>query len=70
MKCINNIILYIKYIRTNLKALSVSVGGAHLWNEVDSNLRNTKNILLFQHFKRGVLSTYIIMISLIGNLDV
>ena len=48
MKCINNIILYIKYIRTNLKALSVSVGGANLWNEVDSNLRNTKNILLFQ----------------------
>ena len=53
MKCINNIILYIKYIRTNLKALSVSVGGAHLWNEVDSNLRNTKNILLFKTFQKG-----------------
>ena len=67
MKCINNIILYIKYIRTNLKALSVSVGGANLWNDVDSNLRNTK---IFYYFKRGVLSTYIIMISLIGNHDV
>ena len=36
-----------KYIRTNLKAMSVSVVGAKLWNELDSNLRNTKSILLF-----------------------
>ena len=28
-----------KYIRTNLKAISVSVVGAKLWNELDSNLR-------------------------------
>ena len=41
------------YIRTNLKALSVSVGGANLWNEVDSNLRNTNIILLFKTFKKG-----------------
>ena len=53
MKCINNIILYSKYIRTNLKALYVSVGGAHLWNEVDSNLRNSKNILLSKTFQKG-----------------
>ena len=36
-----------KYTRTNLKAMSVSVVGAKLWNELDSNLRNTKTILLF-----------------------
>ena len=53
MNCINNIILYIMYIRTNLKALSVSVGVANLWNEVDSNLRNTKNILLSKTFQKG-----------------
>ena len=32
---------------SNLKAMSVSVVGAKLWNELDSNLRNTKTILLF-----------------------
>ena len=37
-----------KYTRTNLKAMSVSVVGAKLWNELDSNLRNTKTILLFK----------------------
>ena len=35
-----------KYTRTNIKAMSVSVVGAKLWNELDSNLRNTKTILL------------------------
>ena len=28
--------------------MSVSVVGAKLWNELDSNLRNTKTILLFK----------------------
>ena len=37
-----------KYTRTNLKAMSVSVVGAKLWNELDSNLRNIKTILLFK----------------------
>ena len=32
-----------KYTRTNIKAMSVSVVGAKLWNELDSNLRNTNN---------------------------
>ena len=36
-----------KYTRTNLKAMSVSVVGGKLWNELDSNLRNTKTILLY-----------------------
>ena len=36
----------ILHIRTNLKAMSVSVVGAKLWNELASNLRNTKSILL------------------------
>ena len=35
-----------KYTRTNLKAMSVSVVGAKLWNELDSNLRN-KNIFCY-----------------------
>ena len=49
-----------KYTRTNLKAMSVSVVGAKLWNELDSNLRNTKTILLFKKkFKWGVLPTYV-----------
>ena len=49
-----------KYTRTNLKAMSVSVIGAKLWNELDSNLRNTKTILLFKKkFKWGVLPTYV-----------
>ena len=43
-----------KYIRTNLKAMSVSVVGAQLWNELDSNLRNTKSILLFKKKSNGV----------------
>ena len=33
--------------------MSVSVVGAKLWNEFDSNLRNTKTILLFKK-KNGV----------------
>ena len=37
-----------KYTGTNLKAMSVSVVGAKLWNELDSNLRNTKTILLLK----------------------
>ena len=37
-----------KYTRTNLKAMSVSVVGAKLWNELDSNLRNTTTILLLK----------------------
>ena len=36
------------YIRTNLKAMSLSVIGAKLWNELDSDLRHIKNILLFK----------------------
>ena len=48
------------YTRTNLKAMSVSVVGAKLWNELDSNLRNTKTILLLKKkFKWGVLPTYV-----------
>ena len=42
-----------KYTRTNLKAMSVSVVGAKLWNELDSNLRNTKTILLFKKNQMG-----------------
>ena len=42
------------YTRTNLKAMSVSVVGAKLWNELDSNLRNTKTILLFKKKSNGV----------------
>ena len=50
-----------KYTRTNLKAMSVSVVGAKLWNELDSNLRNTKTILLFKKkIKWGVLPTYVL----------
>ena len=49
-----------KYTRTNLKAMSVSVVGAKLWNELDSNLRNIKTILLFKKkFKWCVLPTYV-----------
>ena len=34
--------------------------GAKLWNELDSNLRNIKTILLFKNkFKWGVLPTYV-----------
>ena len=45
----------------NLKAMSVSVVGAKLWNELDSNLRNTKIILLFKKkIKWGVLPTYVL----------
>ena len=50
-----------KYTRTNLKAMSVSVVGAKLWNELDSNLRNAKTILLFKKkIKLGVLPTYVL----------
>ena len=49
-----------KYTRTNLKVMSVSVVGAKPWNELDSNLRNIKTILLFKKkFKWGVLPTYV-----------
>ena len=34
--------------------MSVSVVGAKLWNELDSNLRNTKTILLFKKNSNGV----------------
>ena len=34
--------------------MSVSVVGAKLWNELDSNLRNTKTILLFKNKSNGV----------------
>ena len=34
--------------------MSVSVVGAKLWNELDSNLRNTKTILLFKKKSNGV----------------
>ena len=37
-----------KYTRTNIKAMSVSVTGAKLWNELDSDLRHIKNILLLK----------------------
>ena len=37
-----------KYTRTNTKAMSVSVIGAKLWNELDSDLRQIQNILLFK----------------------
>ncbi len=51
--------MHIQYIRTNLKALSVSVGDSNLWNEVDSNLRN-KTIILLLHFfqKRCTINVY------------
>ena len=42
-----------KYTRTNLKAMSVSVVGAKLWNELDSNLRNLKTFLLFKKIQMG-----------------
>ena len=42
-----------KYTRTNLKAFSVSVIGAKLWNELDSNIRNIKIVLLFKKNKMG-----------------
>ena len=42
-----------KYTRTNLKAISVSGVGAKLWNELDSNLRNTKTILLLHKYQMG-----------------
>ena len=49
-----------KYTRTNLKAMSISVVGAKLRNELDSNLRNIKTILLFKKkFKWGELPTYL-----------
>ena len=34
--------------------MSVSVAGAKLWNELDSDLRNTKTILLFKKKSNGV----------------
>ena len=46
-------IFYINIDRTNLKPLSVSVVGAKLWNELDSNLRNIKTILQFKKIQMG-----------------
>ena len=37
-----------------MKAMSVSVVGAKLLNELDSNLRKTKSILLFKKNSNGV----------------
>ena len=45
-----------KYTRTNIKAMSVSVIGATLWNELDSDLRHIAHILLL---KWGMLPTYV-----------
>ena len=42
-----------KYTLTNLKAMSVSVVGAKLWNELDCNLRNTKTIWPFKKNQMG-----------------
>ena len=42
-----------KYTRTNIKAISVSVTGAKLWNELDSDLRHINNMLLFKKIKMG-----------------
>ena len=42
-----------KYTRTNIKAMSVSAIGAKLWNELDSDLRHIKHILLFKKIKMG-----------------
>ena len=42
-----------KYTQTNLKAMSVSVVGAKLWNELDSNSQNIKTILLFEKIQMG-----------------
>ena len=39
-----------KYTRTNLKAMSASVVGAKLWNELDSNLKTQK---LFCYLKKN-----------------
>ena len=47
-----------KYTRTNIKAMSVSVNGAKLWNELDSDLRHIKKMLLFKK-KMGILPTYV-----------
>ena len=46
--CESNWFFLQKYTRTNIKAMSVSVIGAKLWNELDSDLRHIKNILLFK----------------------
>ena len=51
-----------KYTQTNLKGMSVSVVGTKLWNELDSNLRNIKNMLLFKNKLKwdvGLLPTYV-----------
>ena len=49
-----------KYTRTDIKAMSVSVIDAKLWNELDSDLRHIKNILLFKKkLKWGILPTYV-----------
>ena len=47
---------------------SVSVVGAKLWNELDSNLRNTKTILLFKKkIKWGVTHVCITCLSVLKN---
>ena len=44
--------------------MSVSVTGAKLWNELDSDLRHITNILLFKFFlKWGILPTYVYHMS-------
>ena len=43
-----------KYTRTNLKAMPVSVVGAKLWNEFDSNLRNIKTIFYLKKNSYGM----------------
>ena len=40
------------------RCMSVSLVGAKLWNELDSNLRNTKTILLFKKNQMGCRTYY------------
>ena len=43
-------------IYSDLKAMSVSVVGTKLWNELDSDLRDTKSIFLFKKIQMGCTS--------------
>ena len=60
-----------KYTWTNIKAMSVSVIGAKLWNELDSDLRHIENMLLFKKIKMGhttyVCITYHMSILVLKN---
>ena len=59
-----------KYTRTNIKAMSVSVIGAKLWNELDSDLRHIKNILLFKKkLKWGILPTYVSHVTWVAGVE-